>query len=88
LEWFVPIGVTYLICLAVTIGISIYAMHLATKALIEVKALNASTHNVHLVPADELAAGPDKEDEYLDRQVAKGDRLSWDSLRDISEPLS
>jgi hypothetical protein len=86
--WVLPALGCFLFFSAITaLAAAGYAMHLAMKAVIDVKALQNSTHNIQFVPAEPEDEGSEK---ALNQAIARGDMETFQRLHDISdfqEPL-
>lgn len=94
MEWAWPAFGILLGFVCVLAAVSGYALHLALKAIIEVKALQNSTHSVQMVPVNEAAAAAEAEapgsEEELNKILDKQDDRFFrdmDEIHQTSEAL-
>lgn len=83
MEWAVPAVVLFCVF---AVAVACFAFKYATDALIEVKAMQRSTHNIQFVPAEPPRSG----DDDLDEAMASAERRDYaraGDIHDASEPL-
>ena len=75
---------------AVPCAVSFLALHYALKALVDVRALKNSTHQIQYVPAEMPSMEELAEERDLNRALDRGEREAMRRVHDIheeSEPL-
>ncbi len=85
MEWLLPAGVCLLLLVVSAVTVSLYALHRSIDALIEVRALKNSTHQVQFVPVEDELGGSEGD---LRKAMDKEEAEAWDNLSSVSEPLS
>lgn len=80
MEWVLPAAGLFCVLGAATCAVSAYALHMALKAVIDVKALQNSTHNIQFVPAE-----PPSDDKALNAALERNDREAMERLQDVSQ---
>lgn len=82
MEWMLPLAVTCVLLLVASLAVAAYGAAKAHEALIEVKAIQRSTHQVQFVPAESLMAGGPSDDE-LGNAAGKIERDHYERIDDI-----
>lgn len=79
MEWVLPALFVFSVA---AVGLAAYALHLAIQSRIDVKALQNSTHNIHMVPMDLPGDGTDK---MLNDAMEKADDRLFDDIDRIHD---
>lgn len=90
MEWLIPLVVGLCLLTATSLVIAAYACHRAINAEIQVKGLQASTHQIQFVPAEPPSTAELAEERELNAEFDKAERAAMRRVHDIhdeSEPL-
>ena len=81
MEWILPLTVAVAFVLIACLAVSVMAFQKGVEALIEVKAMQKSTHQVQLVPAESLLGGPT--DDELGNTAGRIEHDHYERIDDI-----
>lgn len=83
MEWVLPAVGLFCVLGIGAVGLAAFALKYALDAVITVKALQNSTHNIQFVPAEQ-PAGPSS-DRALNEALSRGDRQAMEDLLNVSQ---